>query len=244
MKVVVGLGVLAVLIFGLVVMQKPAQAKGGDIKLKTFVHYPKEPGRPAPTPVSNCTATTNDGVNDFGLTGWQMPTSGMTYKINYSSKPNNLSESEVSNSITSSFNTWHAADSNQIFSDGGATTIRAAKFDGTNAILWKSISNGALAITYAWYYPSTGLLAESDTVFNRNYKWTTSNPASGDCGGVAGAYDLQNIGTHEFGHWVGLEDLYADVDKDLTMYGYGETTELKKDSLGTGDKSGVIAVSP
>jgi hypothetical protein len=55
---------------------------------------------------------------------------------------------------------------------------------------------------------------------------------------------VQNIATHEFGHWVGLDDLYATTDKDLTMYGYGETKELKKDSLGLGDITGATTVNP
>ena len=242
-KVFVAAIVFVMLAFGLLLIQKPAEAKNNDIRLKTFVHYPKEPGQP--TPVSNCTESTNESATTYGLAGWQMPGAGMAYKINYTSKPGNLSNTEVSNGITAAFGAWSAADPKQIFTYSGSTTAKTAKFDGTNAILWKSIANGALAITYAWYYPASGQLAESDTVFNRSYKWTaTAYTGSNDCGGVAGTYDLQNIGTHEFGHWVGLDDLYSSVDKDLTMYGYGETKELKKDSLGQGDILGVNAVQP
>ncbi|MCX6811495.1 MAG: matrixin family metalloprotease [Candidatus Berkelbacteria bacterium] len=219
-----------------------AIAQKDDIVLKTFVHDPQGHGKPLPP--SNCTVTTNDQVSDFGLAGWQMPSSGMSYKINLSTKPKNLTDSEVKNAIADSFGTWNAADPNQIFTDGGTTTAKTAKYDGTNAILWKSIMNSALAITYAWYNSSNGQLVEADTVFNQNYKWDLTNISAGDCGGTTGDYDVQNIATHEFGHWVGLDDLYSSADKDLTMYGYGETKELKKDSLGLGDKTGVIAIAP
>ena len=115
---------------------------------------------------------------------------------------------------------------------------------GQAHILWKGISASALAITYVWYNTLTEELVEADTVFNKNYQWDLTDIFAGDCGGTTGAYDLQNIGTHEFGHWVGLDDLYSETDKDLTMYGYGETKELKKDSLGLGDAIGVLAISP
>lgn len=219
-----------------------AIAQKDDIVLKTFVHDPQGHGKPLPP--SNCTVTTNDQVSDFGLAGWHMPSVGMSYQINLSTKPKNLSESQVSTAVQSSFGTWTTADSGQIFNYAGTTSVKAAKLDGTNAILWKGITSGALAITYVWYYTSTGQLVEADTVFNQNYKWDLINISAGDCGGTNGAYDVQNIATHEFGHWIGLDDLYSTVDKDLTMYGYGETKELKKDSLGLGDISGANAIAP
>ncbi|PIP21811.1 MAG: hypothetical protein COX39_00970 [Candidatus Nealsonbacteria bacterium CG23_combo_of_CG06-09_8_20_14_all_40_13] len=220
----------------------PVSAAKDEVKLRVFVHYPNPHGKPVADP---CTATTNDQVQDFGLAGWQMPDVGVTYKINYRTKPKNLSNSQVNNAISSSFATWHSADSKQIFNDGGPTSVKAAKYDGINAILFKGASSSAIAITYVWYYVSSGQLAEVDTVFNKIYKWSyTAYNGTNDCGGVANTFDIQNIGTHEFGHWVGLDDLYSSVDKDLTMYGYGDTSELKKDSLGAGDILGVNTITP
>lgn len=217
-------------------------AKNEEPKLKVFVHYPN-PGKPAT--VSSCTPTTNDQVNDYLWAGWQMPAAGMNYKINLATKPKNLTDAQVSSALDGSFATWTAADSKQIFNNTGTTTAKTAKFDGTNALLWKGIQSSAIAITYVWYYSSTGQLAEADTLFNKNYKWnTTAYNGTNDCGGSTDAYDVQNIATHEFGHWVGLDDLYNSVDKDLTMYGYGDLTELKKDTLGLGDVTGVNAIAP
>jgi hypothetical protein len=234
---------IMVLLFFAGLFAPRASAKNDEVKLKVFVHYPKNPGKPVN--VSNCNATTNDQVNDWLWAGWQMPASGVTYKINYTTKPNNLSDSQVLAAITSAFATWSATDSQQIFNYDGLTLAKTAKYDGINAILWKNITSSAIAITYVWYYPSTGQLAEVDTVFNKRYAWTyTPYTGINDCGGVAGTYDLQNIGTHEFGHWIGLDDLYASADKDLTMYGYGDTQELKKDNLGLGDITGVNSIAP
>ena len=41
------------------------------------------------------------------------------------------------------------------------------------------------------------------------------------------------------GHIFGLDDLYDSGDQDLTMYGYGDRGELKKDTLGDGDTLGM-----
>lgn len=231
---------LILVLFFVVGTQSIVSAKNDDVKLRVFVHYPNPHGKPIVDP---CTVTSNDQVNDYLLAGWYMPSSGVTYKINYATKPKNLNNDQVYTAISSSFATWTAADSKQIFNYGGSSTVKAAKFDGTNAVLFKGINANAIAITYIWYYTATKQLAEADTVFSNLYKWTYT-PYTTDCGGVAGTFDLQNIGTHEFGHWVGLDDLYSNIDKDLTMYGYGDTSELKKDSLGRGDITGVKTVAP
>ena len=240
-KIIYGLTIL-VLMLAAFIFVPTAAAKNEEPKLKVFVHYPKEPGKPVT--LAMCAPTGNDQVNDYGLTPWHMLTSGVNYKINYNTKPTSLTNTQVSTAVSNAFVTWSTADSKQIFNYAGTTSAQNAKYDGTNAILWKPVTSSAIAITYIWYYTRTGNLAEVDTVFNKSLKWAYNNPASGDCGGVSGKYDLQNIATHEFGHWVGLDDLYANVDKDLTMYGYGDLTELKKDSLGLGDILGVNNIQP
>lgn len=224
-------------------VRQSVKAENGP-KLRVFVHFPS-PHKEKTAQTPTCLPTSNDQVNDWSWAGWQMPLSGMTYKINYGSKPVNLSNSQIQTAISTSFSTWTSADSKQIFNYGGSTTVKNAKYDGTNALLWKNLTGSAIAITYVWYHPQTGQLLEADTIFNKRYKWSyTPYNGSNDCGGVTGTFDLQNIATHEFGHWIGLDDLYAEIDKDLTMYGYGDMGELKKNSLGAGDIIGVNAVAP
>jgi len=219
----------------------PVSAQKDQIKLKVFEHYPKSPGKP--TPISYCTLTSSN-PNHYDPADWHMPAEGLNYSINFNTKPKNLTDTQIQLAINNSFATWTEADSNQIFTPASPTLAKNPKYDSTNAILFKSIRSGAIAITYVWYYLSTGELVETDTVFNSRYKWSVNDPTSGDCAGTLGTYDLQNIGTHEFGHWIGLDDLYATADKDLTMYGYGDLQELKKDSLGSGDITGVNSILP
>ena len=57
--------------------------------------------------------------------------------------------------------------------------------------------------------------------------------------GLSTAYDVQNIMTHEAGHWLMLLDLYQWRTQKLTMYGYGALGELQKRTLGVGDELGI-----
>jgi len=52
------------------------------------------------------------------------------------------------------------------------------------------------------------------------------------------AFDIQNIATHEFGHAIGLDDLYDSLYRELTMYGYSSKGETIKCSLEEGDIAG------
>ncbi|MFA6587887.1 MAG: matrixin family metalloprotease [Patescibacteria group bacterium] len=187
-------------------------------------------------PVAQCTQSTNENVNDFGLTGWYMPASGLTYKISTSTLPSNISLVDFRNAIANSTSTWEANSSSQ-WTYGGTTNIKRSAKDGVNLVAFGSASGG-IAVTRTWYWTGTGEVAESDMIFSSSLAWSITSPSAGDCGGAANTYDVQNIATHEFGHQVGLNDLYSSTDRDLTMYGYGTMRELKKDSLGTGDISG------
>ena len=136
---------LTVFFFFAGIFAAPASAKNDNIKLKVFVHYPKNPGQPLAA--LTCDVTTNDQANDYLWAGWMMPTNGLTYKINLGSKPKNLSNAQIQGAMANSFATWTSADSKQIFNYGGSTSVKAAKYDRTNAILWKGITSSALAIT-------------------------------------------------------------------------------------------------
>ena len=110
--------------------------------------------------------------------------------------------------------------------------------------MWKTLPSNVVALTYIWT-DNNGRLAGADTIFNKRYSWSYTNyTGKNDCGGLKSGFDIKNIATHEFGHWMGLGDLYNASSKDLTMYGYASRGELKKDTLGLGDINGVRAVWP
>jgi hypothetical protein len=209
------------------------------IEVRAFIHRPRVVEH---NHLGTCTTTTDDAVTDYGLAGWHLP-AGISPKLNESTDPLTVGVSAARTAIQNSFATWEQRIGN-VFSDVGSTNAKNTRFDGTNAIMWKRLGASTIGVTYVWYSTSTKEVVEVDTAFNSRYPWAIFDSQAGECQSTPDAYDVQNIATHEFGHWVGLEDLYDDADKDLTMYGFGAGGELKKRTLGAGDKAGADAVAP
>ena len=164
---------------------------------------------------------------------WFIP--DVVYYINPSGDPtNNLS------AIQASMQTWtDVASSDFTFIYGGTTTnASAGTNDGVNIVCFGPMGlTGTLAQNSFWYYTSSGQIIDSDIKFNTSYIWRTD--------GSPGVYDVQNIGTHEFGHSLSLADLYnAAVDSEKTMYGYGSAGETKRRSLHQDDIDGITYLYP
>jgi len=153
------------------------------------------------------------------------------YWINPSNKYG-FSVTAVATAITTSAVTWDKETSAVVFSYQGTIRKTAGKRDNYNVVAWGAYRAGVIAVTYIWY--SGTRILESDTRLNTFYAWSLS--------GEAGKMDVQNIMTHELGHWCGLDDLYADKDYWLTMYGYSNYAETHKETLGLGDTLGLQAV--
>jgi len=153
------------------------------------------------------------------------------YWINPSNKYG-LSVSAVVTAITASAETWDKETAATVFSYQGTISLSAGKRDNYNVVAWGAYRAGVIAVTYIWY--SGDRILETDTRMNTAlFTWSL--------GGEAGKMDVQNIMTHEFGHWCGLADLYGDVDYWLTMYGYSNYGETYKQTLGLGDIDGLEA---
>lgn len=122
---------------------------------------------------------------------------------------------------------------------GVSSTARHSDWiDNKNVVSWASIrdSNGnpdtsAVAVSYMWYRTSDRGLLDCDTVFNTFFTWGIKSGGS--------TFDVQDIGTHEFGHWTGSNDIYDSQCTPMTMYGYAWYGELYKRTLEQGDISGV-----
>jgi len=143
-----------------------------------------------------------------------------------------FSVTDVVSVITASADTWDVKTSAAVFSYVTTTDKSAGTYDGYNVVAWGAYRVGVIAVTYIWY--SGNEIVETDTKMNTYYKWSLS--------GEPGKMDVQNIMTHEFGHWCGLNDLYANKDYWLTMYGYANYGETYKQTLGLGDILGLQAV--
>jgi hypothetical protein len=103
------------------------------------------------------------------------------------------------------------------FAPGGATSRWPKTFDGHNVIGWQP-GTDYVAITYIWGCGER--IIEADISFNSHYSWSSS--------GEEGKMDIQNAATHEFGHFLCLNDLYGWNDREKTMYGYTCAGESKK----------------
>lgn len=154
--------------------------------------------------------------------------------INYYINPSNtygFSQSAVVNTVTGSANTWDVETAYQVFSYKSTTSRIAGTYDGVNVISWGTYSAGVIAVTMSWVKGKRVL--EVDCLMNTYYGWSLT--------GEAGKMDVQNIMTHELGHFCGLADLYKNADYWLTMYGYSDFGETYKQTLGLGDILGLKA---
>ena len=193
--------------------------------------------------VGICQATTNDQVNTFATTGWRLSPGISDYKLKYSSKPRSWTNGAFQSAIDLAFSNIQGAGGGVLFHYAGESREGRPANDNQNTIMWQVLPAGVVAMTYIW--TQDGHLTDADTVINNRYLFSlTDYTGSNDCGGSRAYFDLRNIATHEFGHWVGLGDLYDSRAKDLTMYGFAVRGELKKDTLGLGDITGVRALWP
>jgi hypothetical protein len=123
--------------------------------------------------------------------------------------------------VNDAANAWNTAGSKFRFSESSWTLNKIYKT--------KLGTAGPIAQATTWSLLKIIYLAKID--FNSDYTWSTS--------GQSGSYDVQNIATHELGHWLQLNDLYGGSDSEKTMYGYASKGETKKRSLETDDKNGI-----
>ncbi len=177
----------------------------------------------------------------FSLLGHKLPATGKAYRVNAGTFPANLQTGEVQAAIDASFATWDNATSQSLFANSGITSARPGFKDGINAVGFGNTKSGVVAVAYGWF-AKNGAFAEFDIVLSNSFSWATNPAATGDCGGAAGTFDVQNIVTHEAGHVVGLADLSAGAAEAQTMFGYVAPQELFKRTLASGDLKGVAAL--
>lgn len=178
----------------------------------------------------------------------------VAYELN--TNGSGLSSGTVSSAVSAAFGTWVGPTGGGLSVSGssGSTACSSAglTMNEKNQVCWRDLTTqfpNAIAVTFIWYYRAGKQIVEADTIFNNGSGFARSNTDPGACDtytscnastGTAGKYDVRNIGTHEFGHFLALfGDLYNSRDSELTMYGYGSTGEVKKDSLGKGDCLGI-----
>lgn len=243
--------ILALALAGSVGAAPPDENPGNgppDLTRVVFVHYPKgamaKGGIPGP-PGGGGGGGGGDkeGKLWYKYSGihWDVPT--VDYKVHVS-----IDAASVA-IVDASFDTWEATGASIAFDNAGtfAGTGVPSAFIGSgvrnddNEVAWISfdthgLPSNAIGITSVLYYTLTGVIVEVDMALNDDLPWSPV--------GAGGAYDVQNIVTHEAGHWVMLGDLYNRPATEQTMYGYGAKGETRKQTLESGDIAGILAVYP
>ena len=241
-KVVIGLlfGVIILVLLATVAVviakaQDRGKANAPDLEKIEFIHWKKGFARPetakAPKPPSCYKFLTPTKVK------WAIPPA-VNYVIN-PANPQELSADFVGAAVSTSAETWDAATGKELMSDTYTTgAVVYGVQDYKNAITFGNYPTaGVIAVTTVWYNPATKAIVEFDVMFDTDWTW-------GDATADSSKMDLQNIATHEFGHGVGLNDVYDSVCSPVTMYGYSDYGETQKRTLEPPDINGLLTLYP
>ena len=160
-------------------------------------------------------------------TCWESGASWETYTVYYDIDetifPIELSLAEWVGAIEASAQTWNNV------SPSGFTFVRQ---NGNINIITYQIPNDPTNIAAAKPAPDTGFITSGYIKINPTKLFDVNNiPAPGTPGnnGSIDTYNLQNVVTHEFGHWLFLEDINNSNCTHVTMdwsIGYGELVKI------------------
>jgi len=192
-----------------------------------------------------------DTISDDGK---QWPTLPLEYLVNLKRSGDDGNFLEA---VNQGIQTWEVdPDSSFVGSFLGTTNKKASladfmpKIDGLNVIDWGRTAHfggGVIAVVSFFFVTNSGDMIEADMRFNQDFSWC-SNVGLGDPdvdGGDTTCFDVQNIATHEGGHFVaGFNDLSEDHAENLTMYFKAAKGEVKKRTLGLGDKESIKIAYP
>lgn len=201
----------------------PVISDGWGLERIDFVHYAK-PQNPGAGKTETC----------YKLLGVKWSTLPVTYDINPSNLPHS-SKSFIIAAISDSAETWDSATGSELFNnifDVNYAALYGVQ-DFQNAIAFGDYPNdNVIAVTSIWYIPRGKRIVEFDMLFNTRFAW-------GDAAADPAVMDLQNIATHEFGHSVGLADIYSTGCSTVTMFGYSSEGETSKRTLEQPDMVGL-----
>lgn len=210
---------------------------------------------------------------------WPADSNGIAtvpYRINTTGAVTNLSQEDIGNAVSAAFETWQRALPTVRFVFEGFTLIPPLPGDGINVIGFGDLDNRE-DLGFAQVQAEGNDIVEADmtlvlsteqtsgaAVLLSGWGWAPCSQRDGACAdtqlcesgldavGVRRCYnDVQNVVTHEIGHWLWLADVGADDGSAMTMYGSVETgtvtepvTERVKVTLALGDVVGARTLYP
>ena len=155
----------------------------------------------------------------------------------------NVPDATDTNAIIAAEQTWTAINTSYFAfaapTVGGGTALNTT--DGKNSIFFDETGaifppgSNVIAATNVAFTPSTGVITDSDLVFNGQLTFSTATPTP------ANAFDIQGIATHELGHMQGLD--HPGIVSGV-MFPIGADGQQFQRNLDSDDRLGVSALYP
>jgi hypothetical protein len=175
-----------------------------------------------------------------------------TLPVNYVINPINpvqlLNKSEVVSAIYNSAEEWDSHTSKELMSNSSQYNINYSATPGVqdyrNVIGFGNYSDpDVIAVTTVWYSRVTNQIVEFDMMLDTDWTWGDAvvqcNSNETFTNSTCTIMDIQNIATHEFGHAIGLGDIYDPACSEVTMYWSSDYGEVKKRTLEQADITGL-----
>ena len=188
------------------------------------------------------------GVTDYRFKTDRNGTAVVDYKYNDANRRDLRSPDppQVRDAIHAAAAAWHHWDSNIVMRDTGDTTAEPGDIgrdgtcaDGVNTIGWGRVDDPDVVGEASMCLDKTQhIIRDADIVLNISMWWSNGpNPRRS-------VYDVQEILTHEMGHWLSLTDQYSDTSSAQTMHGSADPNETRKRTPALGDVTGLQTAYP
>jgi Matrixin len=172
----------------------------------------------------------------FSVQGATWPATSMP--VPYYVNPTNMDvpTADIAPAVQAGADAWHVQSGSPFaFVFAGFSTQTLNANDGVNVVMFRNASSGsALATTYSWF--SGTRMVDADIVF-----WDAGFQFITGTGACSGAFFIEDIATHEFGHALGLG--HSTV-ASATMYPSISTCSQQSRTLDADDIAGVLSLYP
>jgi hypothetical protein len=159
--------------------------------------------------------------------------------VPYYVNPANLyvSDAAALTALQGAASAWHdQSGANISLTYAGYTSVNALTLDYKNEVFFRNDTGGSVIAETYWYSSGTTLV-DADIVFHEaDHVFTT---ASNGCSGSQ--YYVENTGTHEFGHVLGMAHTTVTT---ATMYPYSDYCETIRETLDPDDIAGIQSLYP
>jgi hypothetical protein len=170
--------------------------------------------------------------------GWSSPTIAWNLHLAGS---DDLPDGSHEFAVRRAFDAWAAAAGSKLAFTRGPDVASSPSgadhvvmFDETNATGYFPLGSGIVALTPISYDVGSGTILDADVIFNaRDYTWSVT--------GAPNTFDVQDVLTHEIGHFVGLDHTPSVTG---TMWPYVAYGQWLHRSLTMDDRNGAIALAP